>query len=240
MDIETTLKDVISDVKFFLKGGVTTLPLTIGGSMLIIGLFTANYAMLFFLLGFLFAAPFLAWVINTVTALVPNNPFSVLSTDMCRVSNPFRTMANAPATKEVSVVSEWLAMVLFFFGYMGFNAFQLLDIDPKVDGPMDDSTSGKVSARKTQACMSLLAIVLVLIGVIMFRLRSNCEGFTATTFTMVIGFIVSSLFLVGGGAWYYLLSLVGENRLSDLFGIANRLLGKDAMKNVPVACVPMP
>jgi hypothetical protein len=131
-------------------------------------------------------------------------------------------------------------MVLFFFGYMGFNAFQLLNIDPKVDGPLNDDTSGKVSARKTQACMSLLAIVLVLIGVIMFRLQSNCEGFTATAFTMVIGFIVSSLFLVGGGAWYYLLSLVGENRLSDLFGIANRLLGKDATKNVPVACVPMP
>jgi hypothetical protein len=57
---------------------------------------------------------------------------------------------------------------------------------------------------------------------------------------MVIGFIVSSIFLVGGGAWYYLLSLVCENRLSDLFGIANRLLGKDATKNVPVACVHMP
>jgi hypothetical protein len=60
MDLETTLKDIMSDVKFFLKGGVTTLPLTIGGSMLIIGLFTSNYAMLFFLLGFLFAAPFVA------------------------------------------------------------------------------------------------------------------------------------------------------------------------------------
>lgn len=57
---------------------------------------------------------------------------------------------------------------------------------------------------------------------------------------MVIGFIVSSIFLVGGGAWYYLLSLVCENRLSDLFGIANQLLGKDATKNVPVACVHMP
>jgi hypothetical protein len=114
-------------------------------------------------------------VINTVTALVPNNPFSVLSTDMCRLSSPFRTMANAPATKEVRVVSELLAMVLFFFGYMGFNAFQLLYIYPNVDGPMDDSTSGKVSARKTQAFMSLLAIVLVLICVIMFQLTSNCE-----------------------------------------------------------------
>jgi hypothetical protein len=43
-----------------------------------------------------------------------------------------------------------------------------------------------------------------------------------------------------GRSWYRLLASVGEDRLSDLFGIANRLLPPSAIENKPIACVPIP
>jgi len=237
MDVETTLKDIISDIKFFIKDGISTLPVTIGGTMLIMGLFTSNYAMLFFLVGFLLAAPFLAFAINKLVGLTGTDLFNVAAADICLVSNPFTTMNSKGTLPETVIVSEWLAMILFFFGYMGFNAVQLLYKESDVTAESDAS---KVSTRKTQAFLSLLAILFVLGGVLLFRLQSNCESFTKSIITMIIGGLVCCIFLVGGMAWYYGLSLVGEGRLSDLFGIANRLLGKDATKNGPVACVPMP
>ena len=53
-----TLVDVMSDIRNFMYGGMVSLPVTIAGTMLILGLFTGNYAFLFFLLGFLVVTPF--------------------------------------------------------------------------------------------------------------------------------------------------------------------------------------
>jgi hypothetical protein len=47
-------------------------------------------------------------------------------------------------------------------------------------------------------------------------------------------------FFTLGYSWYLLLSSVGEDRLSDLFGIANRLLPPAAIQNKPIACIPTP
>jgi len=45
---------------------------------------------------------------------------------------------------------------------------------------------------------------------------------------------------VSGYYWYSMLSGIGQDRLSDLFGIANRLLPPSAITNGPVACIPDP
>jgi hypothetical protein len=42
-----------------------------------------------------------------------------------------------------------------------------------------------------------------------------------------------------GVSWYKLLSMTGQDRLSDLFGIANRLLPPTAVANGPIACIPI-
>jgi hypothetical protein len=47
-------------------------------------------------------------------------------------------------------------------------------------------------------------------------------------------------FIFMGHGWYKALSKVGQDRLSDLFGIANRLLPPSAINNAPIACVPVP
>jgi hypothetical protein len=59
-----SLKGIISDIRVFLYGGVLTLPLTIAGTLSILGLFTANYAVLFFLVGFLILTPLAASILN--------------------------------------------------------------------------------------------------------------------------------------------------------------------------------
>jgi len=51
--------------------------------------------------------------------------------------------------------------------------------------------------------------------------------------------VSSVIFILLGVGWYKLLSIRGDDRLADLFGIANRLLGINATKNEPMACVPV-
>ena len=59
-----SLKDIISDIRVFMYGGVLTLPLTIAGTLSILGLFTANYAILFCLVGFLILTPITSSILN--------------------------------------------------------------------------------------------------------------------------------------------------------------------------------
>ena len=68
-----SLKDVLNNIKGFLYGGLAHLPLSIGATMLILGLFTGNYAMLFFLVGFLIIAPFAAFLLNWLITIIPDN-----------------------------------------------------------------------------------------------------------------------------------------------------------------------
>ena len=52
-----SLKDVLNNIKGFLYAGLAHLPLSIGSTMLVLGLFKGNYAMLFFLVGFNLSKP---------------------------------------------------------------------------------------------------------------------------------------------------------------------------------------
>jgi hypothetical protein len=90
------------------------------------------------------------------------------------------------------------------------------------------------STRKTQATLAWvsLAILLVVVGVIRTTyFKEACDGPLSL-------FVGSLLGLATGGGWYYLLSRVGEDRLSDLFGIANRLMIPMALSDRPYACFP--
>ncbi len=61
---------------------------------------------------------------------------------------------------------------------------------------------------------------------------TGCETKTGGVITILA---FSSL----GYGWFKLLSSVGQDRLSDIFGIANRLLAPSALKNGPIACIPV-
>lgn len=244
--MEDTLRNGLSDLRTFLYGGARTLPMTLAGTMLILGLFTANYAMMFFLVGFLILVPVVAWLLNGLPTLFPSmqqSPyFKMKPTDVCNVVIPYKTIptsaANASAAASAGFrtvpVSEWSAMFLFFLSYLATNAIQLYNRKP-VAAQMNITESNvkpveDTSRRMTQSMMAFVSILVVGLIVIAMRYRSGCETMEGLLLSIVV-------FGALGNGWYYAMAAIGEDRLSDLFGIANRLLPPSAIANQPIACV---
>jgi hypothetical protein len=76
---------------------------------------------------------------------------------------------------------------------------------------------------------SVLFFALLVVG---FRLYSGCENI----YSVILTFLA---FVYAGHGWYRMLASVGEDRLSDLFGIANRLLAASATQSGTIACIPI-
>ena len=228
------LHTLVSDIRVFLYGGMVTLPFTLAGTMVMLGLFTANYAVLFFLLGY-FLSPLLMLPINWI--LPPHDPFAEIQ-DRCRV-NIHKEKGSNPTMPStwLSGSTTWMGMVSFFLGYIMNNAYQLFSRDSTelslVVDPKDGSDiQSKIIHRKSQAMSSFIFILLFTVLVFAFRFSTGCESI----FGMLFTFLVSG---AAGFGWYYVLQGVGEDRLSDLFGIANRLLAPGAIQNQPIACIPI-
>lgn len=230
-----TLKAVLSDIRVFLYSGIQNLPLSLAGTMLLLGLFTANYAMLFALVGLLLVVPVFNYALDMALLLLFPS-IGVRTGDVCSVVIPFFSNTSSDMRH---VTSQWMAMVSFFFGYMIRNAIKLLTREPEPTGSIEvteqqvKEMDRKASYRKVQAIVSALSIVVVAIVFLLIRWNTGCEG--------IVGFLVALLgFGTMGYVWYDLLSSIGQDRLSDLFGIANRLLSPGAIGNGPVVCLPVP
>lgn len=235
------LQDIISDIRVFLYGGVSTLPLTIAGTLSVLGLFTANYAILFFLLGYLILTPILASILNFGLSAVFDgksfNPFKAKFGDVCKLVIPFSTLPVGTGGDETVISSPWVAMIAFFIGYIFTNGIELYNRTTQATTLTVTSTEAsdldnKVTSRKTQAIIAMISTLVFALIVLGFRYYSGCEstwGLILTTFA----------FVFAGHGWYKALSNIGEDRLSDLFGIANRLLPPSAINNAPIACLPV-
>ena len=236
------LRDIISDIRIFLYGGILTLPLTIAGTLSILGLFTANYAMLFFLVGYLVLTPVAAYGLNTgLEALFSGtswNPFKAKFGDVCKIVIPFSQLPIGSGTADATVVSSsWVAMVAFFIGYIFTNGLELYNREAPANTLTVTSTSAsdldkKVTNRKTQAIIAMISTIVFALIAFGFRYYSGCES--------MLGMILTTFaFIWAGHGWYKALSAIGEDRLSDLFGIACRLLPPSAINNAPIACIPV-
>lgn len=229
------------DIRTFLFGGLSTFPLTIAGTFLLIGLMTANYAFLFFLIGFLILVPLSQVLLNFVFSFVfekmgvASTLYKVYEHDSCNLVLPFQffeslSQPRSRSDKLVSVVPGlWTAMIVFFFSYIITNGVALYRRDSSTGANVN-----KVGVRKNQAMTSV--VVTIILAVLFLAARyiyTGCD--TLLGLAIAVGF-----YGWFGYTWYVALSSVGEDRLSDLFGIANRLLNPDATANAPVGCVPMP
>jgi hypothetical protein len=226
-----SLRGIISDLHVFLYGGMRTLPITLAGTMVILGLFTANYAMMFFLIGFIIATPILSTILNLIIDAIASrgynmNWFKSRSSDICNVVIPYSTIKEpSKAEDQYIVCSTSFAMICFFLGYILTNAVKLYKRNTETGA---DET--KVSARKSHAILSILSIIIFTIIVIIFRNNTGCET--------VAGFIIGiPLFGALGYGWYEMLSKSNNGRLADLFGISNRILPSSATVDKPVACI---
>ena len=128
-------------------------------------------------------------------------------------------------------------MISFFIGYIFTNGLELYNRETQDTTITVTSTSASdlskmVTNRKTQAIIAMISTIVFALIVFGFRYYSGCES--------TLGMILTSVvFIFGGHGWYKLLSTVGQDRLSDLFGIASRLLPPSAINNSPIACVPI-
>lgn len=169
--------------------------------------------------------------------------FGSAGADTCRLSVPFTTNVRnvRENADELVVASPWLAMMSFFIGYLLSNALALYNREPIANAinvskdplPADASTESGSSRRRMQSVISIFCIIVFAVYVLWSRLRGGCEGWLGAMITL-------SLFAYGGHGWFKLLSTIGQDRLSDLFGIANRLLSPGAIMNQPIACVEVP
>lgn len=242
-----TLQAIVSDIRVFFYSGVTTLPLSLGGTMLLLGLFTANYAMLFFLVGYLIGVPFVNGLLNLLVDIVPDF-FRTKTADVCSIVSPFSSgsssstsstsSSSSSSTPSYHIVSQWMAMVVFFISYFIRNAVALMMRAPEPTGAIEVTEAQvkeierKASYRKTQAVVSLLSIVIVASIFLILRIRTGCESVVGT----ILGII---LYGIAGYGWYEALRSISQDRLADLFGIANRLLSPGAIANGPVVCLPV-
>jgi hypothetical protein len=212
---------------------MTTLPLTIGGTMLLLGLCTANYAILFFLVGFLILIPALVGGVNALAAFADFD-CKISLKDVCHLVIPFHGQeGTVPAKEEYILITPWMTMMAFFLGYILQNAAVLYTRESP-DVPIDETNPDvekKTVTRKTQAIISLVTISVFIVMVLKYRYDTGCEGILRILGASVIGGLL-------GVGWYSLLREAGQDRLSDLFGIANRLLPPSALANKPLACLP--
>ena len=220
-----SLKEIISDIRVFLYGGILTLPLTIAGTLSILGLFTANYAILFFLVGYLILTPItssvLNWALSAIFVGKSFNPFKVKTSDICKLVIPYSTHENPVGITDTSiVVSSWIAMISFFIGYIFTNALQLYshetnDSTIKVTSTSASDINTMVTNRKSQAIIAMISTIIFALVVLSLRYYTGCES--------ILGMIITSfIYVFSGHGWYKLLSKVGQDRLSDLFGIATK------------------
>ena len=255
--IKTNLFTIATDIQYFLVTGLKTLPLTIGGTLLIVGLTVANYPMLFFLVGYLLFVPLITFLFNVLMSMIKSddNPdwlksiwpilYSAKDKNVCNVISGVDGITKTDGFD--NTVSYWVAMTGFLLGYLITNAMTLyrketlyppVNVDQnstteeqaKAQAAAKDRADAGASNRKSQTLMAIIILSLLICVIVYMRIWDGCDGFLSLIFGVVFGGI--------GVGWYQMLAKVGDDRLSDLFGIANRLMIPEAMFNAPYACLP--
>lgn len=239
MAATTSLLQIFGDIRAFFLGAFQNLPLALAGTLLFLGLMTANYGMLFMALGLLIIVPAVVLPLNFLADLlsnvVPMDWFKTNSSELCDLIVSFSADATSPST-QITISTYWTAMTVFFLAYILTNSIYLytapVNIPKDASDALKQSLQNKASLRISQAILAMIMVVLFGIVIFAVRLRVGCESIPSLLITTAI---FSSI----GYAWYQFLASIGNNRLSDLFGIANRLLSPQAYGDTPLACLPV-
>lgn len=235
---------LLEDLRVFIYGGIQSLPLTIAGLFLILGLFSANYAYIFFLIGFLIIAPLGSIILNSMVEALSyfmpvlglTEKLTIKCSDQLNLIIPFGS--NSSSQSKFVVTSYWMAMIAFFFGYLFTNAINIMSYETVIPDELPNVEKAKLKRqadfRKSSMYVVLITLCIVSASLFIFRYTKSCEPFSLWS-------AIPSITIFGtlGMGWYKLLSATGQDRLSDIFGIANRLLSPDALVNQPVACLPV-
>ena len=213
----TNLFTIASDIKYFLLSGYQALPFVIGGTFTVLGLYTAQFSMLFFLIGYLLITPFLTLILNFGASIVI--PFSqkdapwLLSPDD-DICNMLSIPKGEDADSMKTIITPWLSMVAFFLGYTAMNGYSILqktvEYPPKADQATKKAMDNKAMLRRSQATVGLIAIFVLAVFILIVRsFVTGCDS--------IVGAFLSILFAGFGASWYLLLSVNNNDRLADVF-----------------------
>jgi hypothetical protein len=229
--VTPTLFGIFSDLSVFLASGFRSFPVAFAGTALFVGLFTGNYAMLFFLIGLLLWTPLHNFALNGIAGFfgwgTPRGP-------ICNIVVKDSQLGSGDS--DPVFVSNWMAMSVFIFSYIFTNAYFLYKIPTEYppNGTPDDiaATDEKAGLRKSRAVLAMIMVLIIAIVFISLRVFvSRCDGMVGTA-------VAAVLYSLLGYGWYWALHGIGQDRLSDLFGVANRLLSPSALVNQPYMCLP--
>lgn len=224
---------LFSDFQTFLVSGFRAFPTAFAGTALFVGLFTGNYAMLFFLMGLLLWTPVVNYGLNSLIGFFGGGSQRA---PICNLVLKDSQIGQGTAAGTSYFISDWMAMTVFIFSYIFTNAYALYKIPTEYppNGTPDDisATDEKAGLRKSRAVLAMIMILIVALVFLSIRLFvSKCDGAFGTV-------IALGAFSSLGVGWYHILRGVGQDRLSDLFGVANRLLSPSALVNQPYMCLP--
>lgn len=217
----------IVKIREFIIHGFRILPIVLGSFAFIIGVGHANMAYFFLSVGIALIVPIVNMISNGIFGKifsygVPEALYKIKAQPASGCS-VFGEFANTGDT-----VSYWLAALVFFVSYMFINAFNLYNRPAQPNAP-----ENKVDARKTQAAMAMAIILLFGIGMLLYR-------FFTTTCETVLGLPVSfAVFIPLAYYWYSLLVSCSGDRLTDLFGVVNRIMVEPKNSGPGAVCLPI-
>lgn len=232
------LGDLICGTRNLLIQGFRSLPVFLGSSLLFMGLTQGNLNMLFFFVGLFIVAPTASMIVNLLLEFVFKwlldsdegrawwtVPFA--TAEQCTLfGTPVRGMESAIPGAVSVVPTYWMTIMAFFFTYLLSNASELMK---KPTSDKADPTL--VSARKSQAILSISIVSILLLVITVIRYLTSCE----TAIGMGIAWILGANLAI---LWFKFMRACGMGRLEDVFGITNMLLPRQSTdENAPVVCI---
>lgn len=132
------------------------------------------------------------------------------------------------------IPSMWVAVTTFYLTYILYNAGTVYNT-PAKKLPQE---ALPVQHRRSIGMVSIVATILLFIGLLTFRLRTGCEHFT---YILTIPIPFGALFgiLLGGvlASFYYAFRLGGDTLSTDVHGVLSGLQ-PGSLRDHPLVCAP--
>jgi hypothetical protein len=200
-----TFQSLSRSILHFVKYGVYNAHFSLVGTVLILGLLTANYSMIILFIGMAILTPLLAKFIISIFG-----------------------------ASQMSGHIYYISIISFFMGYVLSNALILYNLPvsypPNADDAVKKQVDNGVSNRQTRALSSIFVIGFLILCMIYFE-------YSTANFSLIVTITLLIIFGLFGSGWQMLMETGGSERLTDIYGIANRLLNGNAIANQPFACL---
>ncbi len=221
-----TPDSAVVKIREFIVHGFRILPIVLGSFAFILGVGQGNMAFFFLFLGIALVVPIVNLAANSIFGMA----FSRLPETLYKIKGaptPGGCAVFGEFANKGDITSYWLSTLVFFVTYLFINAYNLYNRPASKSAP-----AHKVDARETQAAMAMAIILIFGIGMLLYRfLATGCE----TPLGLPVALVV---FIPAAYYWYNVLVSCSGDRLTDLFGVVNRIMAEPANARAGAVCMP--